>query len=75
MDKKTTHYDRVLKYLQDFGEITSWDAISEFGNLRLAHTIYLLRKDGWNISTEYKTSKNRYGDTVSYAIYKLEPGD
>ena len=75
MNKRITHYDRVLKYLQDFGEITSWDAIEMFGNSRLSATIYLLRKDGWNISTEYKTSKNRYGDTVSYAVYKLEPGD
>ncbi len=75
MDKKTTHYDRVLQYLQDFGEITSWDAIREFGNTRLSATIYLLRKDGWQIKTEFKADKNRYGDPVSYAVYKLEQGD
>lgn len=75
MSKRTTHYDRVLQYLQDFGEITSWDAIREFGNTRLSATIHLLRKDGWDISTEYRTSKNRYDDTVSYAVYKLKKGD
>lgn len=75
MDKKATHYDRVLQYLQDFGEITSWNAIREFGNTRLSATIYLLRKDGWQIKTEFKTDKNRYGDPVSYAVYKLEQGD
>lgn len=70
MSKKTTHYDRVLKYLQDFGEITTWDAIREFGNTRLSATIHLLRKDGWQIKTEFKTAKNRYGDPVSYAVYR-----
>lgn len=75
MNKRITHYDHVLQYLRDYGKITSWEAITEFGNTRLSATIYLLRKDGWNISTEYKTAKNRYGNTVSYAVYKLEPGD
>lgn len=72
MGKRTTHYDRVLKYMQDNGEITSWDAIKEFGNSRLSATIYLLRKDGYQIKTNYKTSKNRYGDLVSYAVYRWE---
>ena len=72
MEKKLTHCDRTLRFLMDYGSITSWDAIKEFGNTRLSATIYSLRKDGWKISTEYGTSKNRYGDSVSFAIYKLE---
>lgn len=72
MERKKTHYDRILKYMQDFGEITSWDAIKEFGCTRLSAYILMLRKDGYRIKTEYKSSKNRYGDSVNYAIYRWE---
>lgn len=67
-----TQKDRVLKYMQDFGKITPLDAIREFGCLRLSARIFDLKRDGHNIITETETSKNRYGDSVSYAVYRLE---
>lgn len=67
-----TQKDRVLKYMQDFGKITPLDAIREFGCLRLSARVFDLKRDGYNIVSETETSKNRYGESVSYASYRLE---
>lgn len=63
--------DRVLQYLKENKSITSLEAIKEFGATRLSAIIYNLRKEH-KITTQYETSKNRYGDSVSYARYILE---
>lgn len=63
--------DRVLQYLKENKSITSLEAIEEFGATRLSAIIYNLRKE-YKITTQYETSKNRYGDSVSYARYILE---
>ncbi len=67
-----THKERILTHLQDFGSITSWEAIKEYGCTRLSAYIYLLRKEGYIIENEMVTSKNRYGDEVHYAKYKIK---
>lgn len=70
--KEITHKDRVLQYIEDFGSITSLDAIREFGNTRLSASIWLLRhEDGIDINTIFETSKNRYNEPVSYARYYI----
>ena len=71
--KKETHVDRVLRYLNDFGSITSLDAIREFGNTRLSATIYVLRHN-YNIPIESKkeVSKNRYGEKTEFARYYIK---
>lgn len=70
--KEVTHKDRVLKYMQDFGSITSLDAIREFGNTRLSASIWLLRhEDEIEIDSIFESTKNRYGETASYARYYL----
>ena len=69
MDKKLNQYDMVLAYLRKFGAITPIDAYREFAVMRLGAIIYELRKDGYNIQTEYTTSKNRFGSKVTYATY------
>lgn len=66
-----TQEQRILEYLQDFGSITSWEAIKEFGVTRLSAIVFNLRKRGYNIETSFETAKNRYGDKVSYGVYKL----
>lgn len=66
-----THYDRILRHLQDFGSITSLEAFKDYGNTRLSATIFLLRKDGWNIKSEKIDFINRYGKKVYFAKYIL----
>jgi hypothetical protein len=51
--------------------ISPWYAIEHLGNTRLAATIFTLKQDGHNISSETVKSKNKFGDEVSYSIYKL----
>lgn len=43
---KTTQCDRVLRHLSDYGSITSLEAISEYGILRLASRISDLKIGG-----------------------------
>lgn len=71
--KRVTLYDRVENYLKENGSITSWQAIKEFGATRLSAIIYVLRNEReLNIDTIYETSKNRYGDKITYAKYTLK---
>ena len=67
-----TQEQRVLEYLKDFGSITSWEAIKEFGATRLSAIIYNLRNKGYNITSRFSSAKNRYGDKVQFAIYELK---
>lgn len=74
--EKITLKDRVLRYMQENGSITSWEAIREFGATRLSAIIYNLRnEDGLSIASKTETSKNRYGDPVSYSRYYLDEED
>lgn len=66
-----THEQLVLRHLIDFGSITTWEAFKEYGNTRLSAYILILRKKGYNIQTDYITSKNRYGNASTYAKYLL----
>ena len=69
---KETHYDRILRHLRDYGKITSYEAFEDYGNTRLSATIFLLRKDGYKITSNKVGRKNRYGKVVYFAEYRLE---
>ena len=71
MKKKTSQKLEVLKYLKTHKGITPYIAFERFGITRLADIIYRLRDEGWDIITEMVTTKNRYGNVVSYARYSL----
>mgnify|MGYP005803182101 CR=1 FL=1 len=64
--------DRILKYMQDFGTITPLQALEDLGVMRLGARIYDLKKAGHPISRRMVTKKNRYGEAVSFAEYRLE---
>ena len=67
-----TQYDRILEHLKTKGKITQKQAINLYGAYRLGAIIFLLRKDGYKITTTFKTTKNRFGDSCSYGVYTLE---
>jgi hypothetical protein len=69
---KSTQCEKVLEYMRDFGSITQLQALQDIGCMRLASRISDLRGQGYTIGRRIKTSKNRYGDSVSYAEYYLE---
>ncbi len=63
--------ERILKYMNDFGSITTLQAFNDLGCTRLASRITDLRHKGIGIKSEYVSGKNRYGDKVSYKKYSL----
>ena len=67
-----TQCERVLEYMKDFGSITPLDAMQDIGCMRLAARIADLREMGYAIGRRMKTSKNRYGNPISFAEYYLE---
>ena len=64
--------ERILRHLQDYGTITSWEAYMEYGCTRLAHYIYLLKKDGCTFTDENEPFINRYGEKSYFKRYRLE---
>jgi hypothetical protein len=62
---------RVLRHLQAFGSITSLEAIYEYGNTRLAATIFLLRERGYDITTTQVEVTNRFGEKRCIGKYTL----
>lgn len=66
---------RLMRYLSEFGSITSMDAISEFGDTRLAATVFELRRKGVNIISTSETNVNRWGEKVTYTRYILQEGN
>jgi len=68
-----TNKDRVLKYIEDFGSISSLEAFNDLGNTRLSASIWLLRhEDGLEIESITETKKNRYGEKTHYSRYYLK---
>lgn len=63
---------RILKYLQDYGSITQLEALQNLGIMRLASRMSELKKEGYCITKEIVSAKNRYGETVWFARYKME---
>ena len=52
--------------------ITPMEAYETYGILRLSARIHDLRNQGYSISMELKTAKNRFGASVTFAEYRLE---
>lgn len=71
---KTTQINRILRHLDIYGEITSAVAMQEYGIMRLASRITDLKRMGYKFNSEYRTSKNRFGENVTYKVYKLAYG-
>lgn len=68
MDTKT---NQVRDYLEEHGSITSWDAIKLFRATRLSAIIFTLRKKGYLIEDEWRTSIDENGRTSRYVKYNL----
>ena len=68
---KLTQCDRILRHLEDHGSISSLEAMSEYGIMRLASRITDLKGMGYPIVSERATGKNRYDEPTSYSVYRL----
>lgn len=68
---RVTKTAQVLEHLKNYGTITSWQAIQEYGATRLSTIIFNLRKDGYDIDTKTELTKDRNGNVCQYAKYIL----
>jgi hypothetical protein len=68
-NSRPTQCERVIKYIKDFGSITTLEAIIDLGVLRLASRISELRKNGVQIADEITIVKNRYGEKCHVKKY------
>ena len=63
----------ILAHLQEYGSITSMEAIDKYHCTRLSHYIYLLRKDGYTIeSDDVAFIHSVTGRKGVYSKYRLE---
>jgi hypothetical protein len=63
-------YKLVKEHLITNGNITSWEAITKYRITRLSHFIYVLRKEGYDITSVWKTNnKKRF---VEYRLNSYE---
>lgn len=75
MNSKPTQCDRIRQYIKDFGSITTLEAFTELGVVRLGARISEMRKRGENITDETETVKNRYGEKCTIKRYYLEDAE
>lgn len=71
LNNNPTQCERVLRYLEDFGEIDSLQAIRDLGIMRLASRISEMRSRGIKIGDRVAKGKNRYGEPVFWKVYFL----
>lgn len=68
---KVTKFNQVKEHLENYGTITSWQAIQQYGATRLADIIFRLRKQGYDIETKTEITKDRNNNVCQYAKYIL----
>ena len=68
---KLTQKQRIIRHLKDKKLITALQAMKEYGIMRLTSRICELKDEGYNIKSEFVSSKNRYNEAVSYSKYTL----
>ena len=67
-----TQRDRVMDYIKEFGSITSREAFVDLGVTQLAARICELKDQGFQFDKSYESSKNRYGENVSFVRYRIK---
>ena len=68
---KATQCERIVEYMRRFGSISTLEAFNDLGVARLASRIHDLKSQGYVITSETKTAKNRFGENTSFKGYKL----
>ena len=71
MGKKITQKELIIKYLKDFGSISSWEAYAELGITKLGARIFELKEKGYVFKKERVKRLNRYGRERAFDKYSL----
>ncbi len=62
----------ILNHLKENKEINPLEALSKYGVYRLGAVIFILKREGYNISSRREYHKKSSGRTGHYAVYRLE---
>ena len=68
---KVTQCQRILDYMTEFGSISTLEAFNDLGVARLASRIHDLKDQGYNIVSQTKSSRNRFGEKTYFKVYRL----
>ena len=68
---KESQCNIIVEHIKKHGSITSLEAMTQYGIMRLASRVNDLRRRGVQIAAEIVTGENRDGKTVRYSRYKL----
>ena len=72
VQSKPTQNQRILEYIEKFGEITQLEAIRDLGIMRLASRVSDLRRKGYPIASDWLEVTNRFGEKTKIKRYRLE---
>lgn len=67
-----TQAEMIVEYIDKFGSITSRDAFNDLGVTRLSARVADLKREGYAFEEEWESSKNRFGETVSYKRFSFK---
>lgn len=67
-----TQCERLVAYMRDYGSITSAEAMSELGIMRLASRIADLKEMGMQIESKMVKGVNRFGQPTHFTRYSLK---
>lgn len=67
-----TQEEKILKYLEDFGSITAYQAVIDLGITQLSARLVGLEKRGYEFNKEMQFGTNRYGEKTHYMRYSLK---
>ena len=68
---RTTQVQRVKRYIEDFGSITSLEAIRDLWVTRLSAIVFKLKKAGVQVEGKTEHSVNRYGENTTFKRYLI----
>ena len=71
VDHKPTQNERILRYIREYGSITSLEALRDLGVARLASRICDLKRLGYEFKDEFEPCKNRWGENCPVKRYYL----
>lgn len=66
-----TQRERIIDYMVKFQTITPMEAFADLGITKLSTRVSEMRADGIVIIGERVSSKNRFGEKVSFMRYRL----
>ena len=71
MAKKETQHTRILRYMKEFGSITTLEAFTDLGITKLTTRISEMRRQGIRILGKRIEVKNRFEETCYVNRYTL----